>query len=99
MSLVLVIVIRMSGQSSVSGVRYQESRWPCFLDKDYHMLFHLGQIRVPWCGRCIVLRSKNKMGVYQHRGLECQHEDFRSSRWIEQLDGDLFTGCSLTSDA
>ena len=30
-----------------------------------------------------------------YRGLECQHEDFRGSRWIEQLDGDLLTGRSL----
>ena len=33
--------------------------------------------------------------MYQHRRLENQHEDFRGSRWIEQLDGDLLTGCSL----
>ena len=30
-----------------------------------------------------------------YRSLENQHEDFRGSRWIEQLDGDLLTGCSL----
>jgi hypothetical protein len=35
------------------------------------------------------------MGVYQHRGLECQHEDFRGSGWIEQFDGDLLAGRSL----
>ena len=45
------------------------------------------------------LDQRIKMGVYQHRGLGCQHEDFRSLRWIEQLDGDLFKGCSLISDA
>ena len=28
--------------------------------------------------------------MYQHRRLENQHED-----WIEKLDGDLLTGCSL----
>jgi len=27
--------------------------------------------------------------------LENKHEDFRGSRWVEQLDGDLLTGCSL----
>ena len=51
-----------------------------------------------WChgvGGVSYLDLRIKMGMYQHRSLECQHEDFRGSRWIEQLDGDLLTGRSL----
>jgi hypothetical protein len=35
------------------------------------------------------------LGGSSAKRLENQHEDFRGSRWIEQLDGDLLTGCSL----
>ena len=42
---VLVIGIRMLGQSSVLGVaQYHESRLPCFLDWGYQMLFHPGSV-------------------------------------------------------
>ncbi len=50
---------------------------------------------VPSSGGVLYLDRRIKMGVYQHRGLECQHKGFRGSRWIEQLDGDLLTWRSL----